>query len=116
MKCPNCSNMENKLEDSRTNRDGNLTRRRRECLNCGERFTRGRVKELSARGQGERSQPRGLAPTRSPASLAGGLCVARRGAVKLLAGNEAASIAVAAPRSMGIQEATAPGTSYAAAH
>jgi len=25
--------------DSRTNRDGDLTRRRRECLNCGERFT-----------------------------------------------------------------------------
>ena len=39
MKCPNCSNMENKVVDSRTNRDGDLTRRRRECLNCGERFT-----------------------------------------------------------------------------
>lgn len=39
MKCPNCSNMENKVVDSRTNRDGDLTRRRRECLSCGERFT-----------------------------------------------------------------------------
>ena len=39
MKCPSCSNMENKVVDSRTNRDGDLTRRRRECLNCGERFT-----------------------------------------------------------------------------
>ncbi len=27
------------MVDSRTNRDGELTRRRRECLNCGERFT-----------------------------------------------------------------------------
>lgn len=27
------------MVDSRTNRDGDLTRRRRECLNCGERFT-----------------------------------------------------------------------------
>ena len=39
MKCPNCSNMESKVVDSRTKRDGDLTRRRRECLNCGERFT-----------------------------------------------------------------------------
>lgn len=39
MKCPNCSNMENKVVDSRTNRDGDMTRRRRECLICGERFT-----------------------------------------------------------------------------
>ncbi len=39
MKCPDCSNMENKVVDSRTNRDGDMTRRRRECLNCGERFT-----------------------------------------------------------------------------
>jgi len=31
--------MENKVVDSRTNRDGDLTRRRRECLSCGERFT-----------------------------------------------------------------------------
>ncbi len=27
------------MVDSRLNRDGDLTRRRRECLNCGERFT-----------------------------------------------------------------------------
>ena len=39
MKCPNCSNMESKVVDSRTKPDGDLTRRRRECLNCGERFT-----------------------------------------------------------------------------
>ena len=39
MKCPNCSNMENKVIDSRTNREGYMTRRRRECLSCGDRFT-----------------------------------------------------------------------------
>ena len=39
MKCPSCSNMENKVIDSRTNREGDLTRRRRECLSCGDRFT-----------------------------------------------------------------------------
>ena len=39
MKCPNCSNVENKVIDSRTNRDGDMTRRRRECLSCGDRFT-----------------------------------------------------------------------------
>lgn len=27
------------MVDSRTNRDGDMTRRRRECLSCGERFT-----------------------------------------------------------------------------
>ena len=39
MKCPNCSNVENKVIDSRTNREGDMTRRRRECLSCGDRFT-----------------------------------------------------------------------------
>lgn len=39
MKCPNCGNMENKVIDSRMNREGNLIRRRRECLQCNERFT-----------------------------------------------------------------------------
>ncbi len=39
MKCPSCSNVENKVIDSRTNREGDMTRRRRECLSCGDRFT-----------------------------------------------------------------------------
>ncbi len=39
MKCPSCSNMENKVVDSRTNREGDMTRRRRECLSCKARFT-----------------------------------------------------------------------------
>ena len=39
MKCPKCSNVENKVVDSRLNKIGDMTRRRRVCLNCDERFT-----------------------------------------------------------------------------
>jgi transcriptional repressor NrdR len=31
--------MENKVIDSRLNKEGDVIRRRRECLNCGDRFT-----------------------------------------------------------------------------
>lgn len=39
MKCPFCENPEDKVIDSRTSKEGNAIRRRRECLKCGERFT-----------------------------------------------------------------------------
>lgn len=39
MKCPACANMENKVIDSRTNKEGDIIRRRRECLSCSDRFT-----------------------------------------------------------------------------
>ena len=39
MKCPACSNLENRVIDSRLNKEGNSTRRRRECISCNERFT-----------------------------------------------------------------------------
>lgn len=39
MKCPSCGNEEDKVVDSRAVRDGRAVRRRRECLDCGERFT-----------------------------------------------------------------------------
>jgi len=39
MKCPFCGNIEDKVIDSRTSREGNAIRRRRECLKCGKRFT-----------------------------------------------------------------------------
>ncbi|MEW6417159.1 MAG: transcriptional regulator NrdR [Nitrospirota bacterium] len=39
MKCPFCGNLEDKVIDSRTNREGNAIRRRRECLRCAKRFT-----------------------------------------------------------------------------
>jgi len=39
VKCPACANMENKVIDSRTNKEGDIIRRRRECLSCSDRFT-----------------------------------------------------------------------------
>ncbi len=39
MKCPFCGNVEDKVIDSRTSREGNAIRRRRECLKCTKRFT-----------------------------------------------------------------------------
>ena len=39
MKCPGCSGMENKVIDSRLNKEGTIIRRRRECLSCTDRFT-----------------------------------------------------------------------------
>ncbi len=39
MKCPFCTNMENKVIDSRLSKDGQVIRRRRECNDCGKRFT-----------------------------------------------------------------------------
>jgi transcriptional repressor NrdR len=39
MRCPFCGHSEDKVVDSREARDGNAIRRRRECLDCGRRFT-----------------------------------------------------------------------------
>ncbi len=39
MKCPFCTHMENKVIDSRLSKDGQVIRRRRECADCGKRFT-----------------------------------------------------------------------------
>jgi len=39
MKCPFCAHVENKVIDSRISKDGDAIRRRRECLQCGKRFT-----------------------------------------------------------------------------
>jgi len=39
MKCPFCSHHDDKVVDSREGREGELIRRRRECLKCGRRFT-----------------------------------------------------------------------------
>jgi len=39
MKCPFCGNIEDKVIDSRQSKDGIEIRRRRECLECGRRFT-----------------------------------------------------------------------------
>ena len=39
MKCPFCSFIDNKVIDSRLTKDNDVIRRRRECLDCGRRFT-----------------------------------------------------------------------------
>ena len=39
MRCPRCANLEDKVIDSRSARNGALIRRRRVCLGCGHRFT-----------------------------------------------------------------------------
>lgn len=39
MRCPKCTSIEDKVIDSRISREGNSIRRRRECLECGHRFT-----------------------------------------------------------------------------
>lgn len=39
MKCPECGFLEDKVVDSRATKEGEAIRRRRECLECGKRFT-----------------------------------------------------------------------------
>ena len=39
MRCPYCKELDNKVIDSRLSKDGNLIRRRRECIGCNRRFT-----------------------------------------------------------------------------
>ena len=39
MKCPYCTKIDNKVIDSRLSKDGKAIRRRRECIECGKRFT-----------------------------------------------------------------------------
>ncbi|RUM58224.1 MAG: transcriptional regulator NrdR [Persephonella sp.] len=39
MKCPNCGSFKDRVLDTRQSKDGTVIRRRRECLECGFRFT-----------------------------------------------------------------------------
>ena len=39
MRCPKCTSIEDKVIDSRISKEGGSIRRRRECLECGNRFT-----------------------------------------------------------------------------
>jgi transcriptional repressor NrdR len=39
MKCPFCGFLQDKVVDSRESREGEVIRRRRECLECNRRFT-----------------------------------------------------------------------------
>jgi len=47
MKCPFCGHIDNKVVDSRVSKDASVIRRRRQCLDCDQRFTTyERVEEL----------------------------------------------------------------------
>ncbi|CAO0820161.1 NrdR transcriptional repressor [Desulfarculales bacterium] len=39
MRCPFCNHVDNKVVDSRVSKDAAVIRRRRQCLDCGQRFT-----------------------------------------------------------------------------
>ena len=39
MKCPFCGSSDDRVVDSRESREGEVIRRRRECVSCGRRFT-----------------------------------------------------------------------------
>lgn len=39
MKCPRCGHVDNKVVDSRSGKEGDVIRRRRECISCRKRFT-----------------------------------------------------------------------------
>lgn len=46
MRCPFCYAAETKVNDSRLDADGSKVRRRRQCLQCNERFTTFEIAEL----------------------------------------------------------------------
>ena len=58
MRCPFCGNEDTQVKDSRPTEDNSAIRRRRQCTNCGARFTtfeRVQLRELSVRkGNGHR--------------------------------------------------------------
>ena len=47
MKCIYCGCIDSKVIDSRLNDDGTSIRRRRECINCGKRYTTYETIELT---------------------------------------------------------------------
>ena len=50
MKCPYCGHLGDKVVDSRESREGDVIRRRRQCLDCGKRFTsRERLEDIEYR-------------------------------------------------------------------
>jgi len=48
MKCPSCGHLEDKVIDSRSAKEGQAIRRRRECLKCQRRFTTYETVEMTA--------------------------------------------------------------------
>ena len=61
MKCPECGHLEDKVVDSRTTKEGEAIRRRRECLACNSRYTTYEyIEKVPHHGRQEGWQPRGL--------------------------------------------------------
>ncbi len=60
MRCPFCSHEASQVKDSRPSEDGASIRRRRQCEDCGARFTtfeRVQLRELTVVKAGERREP-----------------------------------------------------------
>jgi transcriptional repressor NrdR len=50
MKCPYCGTLGDKVVDSRESKEGDVIRRRRQCLKCAKRFTsRERIEDIEYR-------------------------------------------------------------------
>ena len=60
MRCPFCGNEDTQVKDSRPTEDGHAIRRRRQCGNCGARFTtfeRVQLRELTVIKSNGRREP-----------------------------------------------------------
>ena len=60
MRCPFCSHENSQVKDSRPTEDGTSIRRRRQCEDCGARFTtfeRVQLRELTVVKSGQRREP-----------------------------------------------------------
>ena len=60
MRCPFCSHENSQVKDSRPTEDGAAIRRRRQCEDCGARFTtfeRVQLRELTVVKSGQRREP-----------------------------------------------------------
>jgi transcriptional repressor NrdR len=60
MRCPFCGHEDSQVKDSRPTEDGSAIRRRRQCEDCGARFTtfeRAQLRELTVAKSGDRREP-----------------------------------------------------------
>ncbi|HKT16182.1 MAG TPA: transcriptional regulator NrdR, partial [Allosphingosinicella sp.] len=60
MRCPFCSHEDSQVKDSRPTEDGSAIRRRRQCEDCGARFTtfeRTQLRELTVVKSQNRREP-----------------------------------------------------------
>ncbi len=60
MRCPFCAHEDSQVKDSRPSEDGSSIRRRRQCEDCGARFTtfeRVQLRELTILKSGDRREP-----------------------------------------------------------